>query len=209
MTDVTELRDHWYWRPGWRAGRSFYTWHITFADSPAVVDLGQQYAAALADLPEYDPIPLRWLHLTMQGIGFTDETERRTIDQIVEAARGRLAAIPPVDITIGPAQIDTEALKLPVQPVEALTGIRDAIRTAIADVRGEDNVTESPDYRPHVSIGYTNTTGPARRAVESLARHTPRTTQMTVEAVALIDLNRDHKMYQWTTVAEAQLGGHR
>ncbi|MGC4942220.1 2'-5' RNA ligase family protein [Kribbella sp. DT2] len=206
MTNVTELRDHWYWRPGWEVGRSFYTWHITFAAAPEVATLAEQYAAALADLPEYDPIPLEWLHLTMQGIGFTDEVERGIIDQVVDAARTRLAEVAPVTVTIGPAEIDPEALRLPVQPVEPLTGIRDAIRAAIADVRGPDNVTESPDYRPHVSLGYTNTTGPAHRALEALARHEPRTAQVTVDSVALIDLHRDHRMYQWTTVAEARLG---
>jgi 2'-5' RNA ligase len=206
MTDVTELRDHWYWRPGWKVGRSFYTWHITFANAPAVATLAEQYAAALAELPEYDPIPLEWLHLTMQGIGFTDEVDRAIVDQVVDAARTRLAKIAPVTITIGPAEIDPEALRLPVQPVEPLIGIRDAIRAAIADVCGEDNVPESSDYRPHVSLGYTNTTGPAQRALNSLVGHTPRTAQVTVDSAALIDLNRDHKMYQWTTVAKARLG---
>jgi 2'-5' RNA ligase len=208
MTDVTKLQDHWYWRPGWTVGRSFYTWHITFAAAPAVAALADQYAAAVADLPEYDPIPLQWLHLTMQGIGFTDEIDRDTVDQIVEAARTRLATVSPVKVTIGPAEIDPEALRLPVHPVEPLTGIRNAIRSAIADVRGRDNVTESTEYRPHVSLGYTNTTGPARRAADALARHEPHTAQVLVDAVALIDLNRDHKMYQWTTVAEARLDQH-
>ncbi|MDT5026262.1 MAG: hypothetical protein QOE61_2688, partial [Micromonosporaceae bacterium] len=32
-----DLRDHWYWRPGWSVGRRFYTWHLTFADQPDVV----------------------------------------------------------------------------------------------------------------------------------------------------------------------------
>jgi 2'-5' RNA ligase len=205
MTDVTELQDHWYWRPGWRVGRSFYTWHITFAEAPAVATLADEYAAALADLPEYDPIPLQWLHLTMQGIGFTDEIDQATADRVVEAARARLATVPPMDVTIGPAVIDPEALKLPVQPVEPLTAVRDAIREAITDVCGE--VSESPEYRPHVSLGYSNTSGPAQRALDALARHEPHTAEVTVDAVALIDLNRDHKMYQWTTVAEAKLGG--
>lgn len=204
MTDVTELQDHWYWRPGWRLGRSFYTWHITFADAPAVATLADEYAPALADLPEYDPIPLEWLHLTMQGIGFTDEVDRETADRVVELARARLASVPPVDVTIGPAVIDPEALKLPVQPVEPLIAIRDAIRAAITDVCGE--VSESTEYRPHVSLGYTNTTGPAQHALDVLAGHEPHTAQVRVEAVALIDLNRDHRMYQWTTVAEAKLG---
>lgn len=30
----------------------------------------------LDDLPTLDPLPVRWLQLTMQGIGFTDEVDR-------------------------------------------------------------------------------------------------------------------------------------
>ena len=30
----------------------------------------------------YDPVPLRWLHLTMQGIGFTDEVPRAQVHDI-------------------------------------------------------------------------------------------------------------------------------
>src|SRR5262249_45337699 len=26
-THPATLRNHWYWRPGWRPGRHFYTWH--------------------------------------------------------------------------------------------------------------------------------------------------------------------------------------
>ncbi|MEV4362688.1 hypothetical protein [Nonomuraea sp. NPDC049625] len=33
-TDDTETRGHWWWRPGWRVGRSFYTWHILVEDQP-------------------------------------------------------------------------------------------------------------------------------------------------------------------------------
>jgi hypothetical protein len=38
------MRDHWWWRPGWGVGRSFYTWHITFDDQPAVDRLAAEYA---------------------------------------------------------------------------------------------------------------------------------------------------------------------
>ncbi|MGH3777668.1 MAG: hypothetical protein ACRDRR_18385 [Pseudonocardiaceae bacterium] len=36
MTETAQfMRDHWWW-PGWRVGRSSYTWHVTFDDQPAV-----------------------------------------------------------------------------------------------------------------------------------------------------------------------------
>ena len=32
---VTAVRNHWYWRPGWRAGRHFYACHITLDKQPS------------------------------------------------------------------------------------------------------------------------------------------------------------------------------
>src|SRR5215211_568573 len=66
------MRDHWWWRPGWSQGRSFYTWHITFDGQPGMQQLADFYAPMLANLPMLDAVPVKWLHLTMQGIGFTD-----------------------------------------------------------------------------------------------------------------------------------------
>lgn len=79
MTVLEPMRDHWWWRPGWEVGRSFYTWHVTFADQPGAHQLVEDYAPALKDLPMFDPIPLRWIHLTTQGIGFTDEVDQSDI----------------------------------------------------------------------------------------------------------------------------------
>jgi hypothetical protein len=69
----------------------------------------------------------------MQGISFTDEVDRATVDRVVAAARTRLAEIEPVTVTIGPAEIDPEALRMLVRPVEPLVEIRNAIRAAIAE----------------------------------------------------------------------------
>jgi hypothetical protein len=52
---VERMRDHWWWRPGWRIGRSFYTWHITFGDQPAIDQLADGYAPALDGLPTLGP----------------------------------------------------------------------------------------------------------------------------------------------------------
>jgi hypothetical protein len=138
--DVTELepmRDHWWWRPGWRVGRSFYTWHVTFANQPAAHQLASDYTPVLAKLPMLDPIPVRWLHLTTQGI-----------DHVPEPADG---------------------------------------------------------FRPHVSLAYSNSAGPAEPLATALAAHTGHTAEVVVSSVSLIDLNRDRKTYEWTDVATVQL----
>ena len=95
MQHVDEGRNHWWWRPGWRAGRHFYACHLTPADQPELRRLVDTYQAALRDVPTVDLIPAQWLHLTMQGIGFTDEISSQEIERILAFAGGgsRLLAL--------------------------------------------------------------------------------------------------------------------
>lgn len=207
MTGLEPMRDHWWWRPGWEVGRSFYTWHVTFADQPGAHQLVEDYAPVLKDLPMFDPIPVRWIHLTTQGIGFTDEVDKIDVDKIVDAVRRRCAKVEPFSVTLGPARVDPEALMLPVRPVEPVALLRHAIREGIGDVWGADNVPESAEgFNPHVSLGYSNAAGPAEAVHEKLATHRTTTADVTISSVSLIDLNRDRKAYEWVDVATVPLG---
>ncbi|MCA1672128.1 MAG: 2'-5' RNA ligase family protein, partial [Actinobacteria bacterium] len=83
--------------------------------------------------------------------------------------------------------------------------LRAVIRAAIADV-GPDRVPEEADgFRPHVSLAYSNTTGPAEPIVERLTARPVTSAEITVHT-ALIDLNRDRRAYEWVDVATADLG---
>ncbi|MGM1060649.1 2'-5' RNA ligase family protein [Saccharothrix sp. Mg75] len=134
MSTAEPMREHWWWRPGWKTGRSFYTWHVTFADQPGAQRLVADYAPVLATLPQLDPVPARWLHLTLQGIGFTDEVAYDDVDRIVQAARRRCSELEPFTVTIGPAHVDPETIQMPARPLEPLAQLRLAIRAAIGDI---------------------------------------------------------------------------
>ncbi|MEU5696727.1 2'-5' RNA ligase family protein [Actinosynnema sp. NPDC020468] len=207
MNEAEPMRDHWWWRPGWKVGRSFYTWHITFADHPDVLRLVADYEPVLAALPRLDSVPARWLHLTLQGVGFTDEVARHDVDRIVDAARTRCAELAPFTITIGPAHLDPETVQMPARPLEPLAGLRAAIRSAIGDVWGHDNVPEAETgFRAHVSLAYSNRAGSARDVARTLTGHAEHSAHTTVSSVALIDLNRDQRAYEWIDVATVALG---
>jgi len=207
VTESEPMRSHWWWRPGWRVGRSFYTWHITFADQPAARRLVSDYAPALAALPMLDPVPVRWLHLTLQGIGFTDEVNRGDVDRIVNAARKRCAGLEPFTAIVGPAHVDPETIQMPARPLEPIANLRLAIRAAIGDVWGPGNVPEpEAGFRAHVSLGYSNTAGPAEPIERGLNTHGEHIAEVTVSSVSLIDLNRDHHSYEWVDVASVALG---
>jgi 2'-5' RNA ligase len=169
-----------------------------------------QYSQLLAKLPILDPVPVRWLHLTTQGIGFTDEVSRGDVDQIVSAARRRCAALAPFSVTLGPAHVDPEVIFLPVQPAAPLAQVRQAIRDAIGEVWGQDNVPEPPNgFRPHVSLAYSNAAGPIEPVAEAVSGYTPHTAEVTVSSVSLIDLNRDNQAYEWVDIATVTLDGER
>jgi 2'-5' RNA ligase len=201
------MRDHWWWRPGWRAGRRMYTWHVTFDDQPQLHELVRNYQAALAPLPGLDLVPMCWLHLTMQGIAFTDEVSLQDVADIAEATRKRLATQQPVALSVGPAAVDPEAIMLDVSPAGALDPVRTTIRTAIADVEGAARVPEPENWTPHISVAYSNSDGTATPYAEALSMVTQTPINLTVSAVHLIELSRDTHLYRWTTKVEALLSG--
>jgi 2'-5' RNA ligase len=210
---VDRMRDHWWWRPGWQAGRRFYTWHITFdedtvgQDRAALHRLVCDYQAHLG-MPGLDLVPLEWLHLTMQGVGFVDEVSDQDIARIAEAARSRCAHLPPVTVALGPARLRPEAVGLYVVPEEPVGQVRAAIRAAVAEVWGIDRVPElEGGFTPHVSLAYSNMDGPAEPLAAMLAKLPPASVMVTIRAAQLIVLGRDDHVYRWTTRATVPLAG--
>ncbi|TDD79920.1 2'-5' RNA ligase family protein [Actinomadura rubrisoli] len=205
MTSAPEsMRDHWWWRPGWKVGRRMYTWHITFDGQAELHQLVHEYQARLAGLPGLDPIPEQWLHLTTQGLGFADEVPDEVVVQVVGKVRSRLADVPPVEVSVGPAIVDPEVVRLKVHPAAALVPIRTAIRDAIIEATG--SVGESPDWNPHVSVAYSNVEGPLAEIAAVLAEELP-PVQTAIKDVQLILLGRDEQCYTWDTKAVVPLTG--
>ncbi|MFJ2810301.1 2'-5' RNA ligase family protein [Kitasatospora sp. NPDC087271] len=199
------MADHWWWRPGWTTGTRWYTWHLVFDGADDLHGLAADYRHALADVPGLDLVPDRWLHLTMQGLGSTDEVSAADARAIVDAATSRLAKIPAFDLALGPAIVAPEALLLTVDPAEPVRAVRSAIRAAIADVWPE--VPEQADgFRPHVSVAYSNADGPAQPAADALAGVTTYPATARIASAELIVLGRDRRMYEWEAAARVPLG---
>lgn len=205
-TDV--MRDHWWWRPGWRIGRTMYTWHITFDGQESLHRLVTAYQSALKPLPGLDLIPRQWLHLTMQGVGFTDEVPESDVRAIVDAARVRCATIAPFELTFGAPKVDPEAIMFALHPAEQAQALRRQARGAIGDVWTPQRVPESEEWAPHVSIAYSNSTGPTAPYAEALSQVVADQAALVVSTVELIVLNRDNRMYEWETFASVPLGSH-
>jgi 2'-5' RNA ligase len=203
------VRDHWWWRPGWRIGRRFYTWHLTFEGQDTLQALVNSYQRHLATVPGLDLVPQQWLHLTMQGVGFTDETDDDEVDRIVTGARLRLAQLPVAELTFHQPLLRPEAIVLPAMPTTTVEAIRDAIRAAIAEAR-KINVRQVPEadvkFIPHVTVAYISHEGAAHPLLAVLRKVNAAPATARVPAASLIILNRDQHVYQWHEHSIVPLG---
>jgi 2'-5' RNA ligase len=218
MTDlqvqhVDEGRDHWWWRPGWRAGRHFYACHLTPADQPELRRLVDTYQAALHDVPTTDLVPTRWLHLTMQGIGFTDEINSQEIEQVLLSLRERLRAVEPPTVTFQWPTVSHEAVYLLAQPPEPLQRLRltayDAIAAELDPGKFHEPRSAVDQYHPHVSVAYINADGPTKPIVDAIGDLDPTTLQpalVTFTQASLLVFHRDHRMYEWTRAEPIPIG---
>ena len=198
--------DHWWWRPGWHKGIRFYAFHLTFGgtDQADVQRLMGAYRTALAGLPDLDLVPDRWLHLTMQGLGFADRLTDHQVDTVIQAARSALAAIPPFEVRLAAPVITPEAIESFAEPAEPVAAVRNAIRGAIRQVM---DVPEPADgFLPHVSIAYSNGTLPYAIAQAALDNVTAVPATARITHANLIEMHRDNMMYEWENYASIYLG---
>ena len=82
--------------------------------------------------------------------------------------------------------------------------MRAALRAAIADVWSDDQVPDTSEWTPHVSLAYSNAAGPAEPYIAALASCTD-TAETVIGSVQLIVLGRDQRVYEWSTLADLQL----
>jgi 2'-5' RNA ligase len=209
------MRRHWWWRPGWRAGRRLYAWHLTFGDQ--TVSRGRAhlrrvvggYQARLAGLPGLDLVPADWLHLTLQPVGFADEVAAGDAERIVVAVRRRCATLAPPRLTLGPAQLQAEGVWLPAAPTATVGRVRAAVRAGIAEVWGaaRARVPEAAGaFTPHVSLAYSDTDGPDAPFAAALAATAPRSATVELTAIQAISLGRDAHLYRWEILATVPFG---
>ena len=204
---ATQLLDHWYWRPGHRPGRPFYTWHLTFEGQPVLHQLVIEYQGALRRFRTLDAVPVPWIHVTMHGVGFVDEVPARDLDALTTAVGRELADLRPPTVRFHHAAARPEAIVLYPYPALDVQTIRGAVRHAITTTLGRERVTE-PDtgYQPHLTVAYVNRSGPSAAILDALTRVDPKPAYISIRAVSLIALERDVRGYRWQTIGVASLG---
>jgi 2'-5' RNA ligase len=201
-----QMADHWWQRPGRRPDRELYHWHMLLHDQPAVRELVEVAQERLAGLSGLDLVPIQWLHLTTYIIGFVDEVPEEKITAMVAEARRLLTPMSPIPIMLGRIFYHPEAITLPVEPIDALSPVLDAVRAA-SDVVGCSGHTDTNPWRPHISIAYSNGAWPTAPIIAALGRSLPSISVM-IGSVSLVAQTQVGRTWQWRAVAEVPFAGN-
>ena len=200
--DVSDVQNHWWWRPGWREGRHIYACHLILNDQPQLRALVARYQEALKPLSMLDLIPPQWLHITTQGIGFVDEVSPDEAEAIRQGIADRLKQIDPPIVTFQHPTIRPEAVLIKAHPAEPLYSIRQQIHHAVVDVVGSDRAEPLPrpeDYAPHVSIAYVNADAQAVPIAAAIKGIEVEPVTVTFTKADFLEFHRDHRMYECTS----------
>jgi len=109
-------------------------------------------------------------------------------------------------LTFARPVLHREAVVLPPTDPTPLTVIRDAVRAGIEDTHAPAEGDPTRAFRPHVSLAYVNAAAdvaPVRAALDTVQAEP---VDVVLTHVSLIELHRDHRMYQWATVATVPIG---
>jgi 2'-5' RNA ligase len=196
------MADHWGPRAD-IAGRAVYHWHMLFGDQPAVHELAALAQRKLDGLPGLDPVPLRWLHLTTLVVGFADEVPPPSLDTMLSTARGLLAELEPIGVSLGRVLYHPEAVVLAVEPPTALEPVLSAVAIATREA-GLPGRTATDPWLPHITVAYSNCTGPAEPVIEAVGRRLP-PTEITIRSVSLVAQRQVGHSWQWQLVDEVRL----
>lgn len=203
---VDFMQNHWD-RPGWLEGRRTYHWMLSFHDDQAVQDLADRCQTELLR-PDFDPVPLDALHLTVGRVAFTDETALATVDRLVEIAKLKCKPLAPFALDVGPLAGSRGALRFTVAPWLPLLELHRTLAEATQDVFGDAARMRTKDFRPHLSIAYCNQTVPVPDLLPLVGRlRALRPAATFVEAVSLVELRRDGRTYRYDELARLDLAG--
>jgi 2'-5' RNA ligase len=204
-TPHPSLRNHWSWRPEWASDRPRLLWYLTFDSHPELARAARVAQERLRAVPTVDLVPVPWLHLTLEDVGFVDELPPEQVDRVVATADAAVADWTPPALTLGPLAPMEDAVVLQADPAHELDDLRGRLRGATSAVLGPTATSILEHHPPHVTLGYLNDScdpstvmAPLEPCVEQV--------QVVVPRVTLAAVTRRDRHYQWTARAELALG---
>lgn len=196
---------HWWWRPGWGPETRYLTFHLTFDSEPALAAVAERHSRLLTSLPNVDPVPTPWLHLTMTGVGHVSEVS----DEIVQALCARIIDDAADHIDQQPAIVfdalyfGRDGLSLTGNAPDWLTTLRQQQEQAVEDLLGGPR--EWYRVRPHVSLAYYDGEVDESALLKGITDTGLDDVVITGPTLSLLELRREGHLYRWRTVGERRL----
>jgi 2'-5' RNA ligase len=211
VTDAATVVNHWTELSEWWPGRSLFACYLTFETQPQLHQVVTAYQGALADLPALDLIWQEWLHLTVQGIAFTDELDPGQADQLAAAVRDELAVQPSREFRLAPPLIGSDGVYLPAAEPQPLAAVRESVAAAVGRMLAPRSLYALPgqgggEFVPHVSIAYANGEVPREAVMDRLRGVDVPSVTVRCDAVSMINLRRDHRRWAWTDAMKIPFG---
>jgi 2'-5' RNA ligase len=199
------LHDHWQWRPEWACDRACVLWYVTFESQPELSCQASLAHERLRRLPLVDVVPLPWLHLTVDDVGFADELSPRELEDVVAAARAAVAGWVAPPLSLGPIRPMEDSVVLQAGPAAELGDLRDRLRSATSAVRGPEAVSGLDAFWPHVTLAYLNDACSSELVMEPLGPLCDARLVVAAPRLTLASVTRQDRHYQWTALAELPL----
>jgi 2'-5' RNA ligase len=211
VTDAATVVNHWTKLSEWSPGRSLLACYLTFEMQPDLHEVVTTYQGALADLPTLDLIWQEWLHLTVQGIAFTDELDPGQAEKVVTAVRDELAVQRSCAFTLQPPMVGNDGVYLPAAQPQPLAAVRESVAAAAGRMLAPRSLYALPgqgdsEFVPHVSIAYANGEVPREAVVDRLCRVDVPSVTVRVDDISMIKLRRDHRRWAWTDAVKIPFG---
>jgi 2'-5' RNA ligase len=199
-----QMEDHWVSEPGADPARTQLMWFVTFRDHPEVAEMVAAAQERLAGISGLDLVPRDWLHMTTVVGGFSDEITVDQAEAMSDHARRLLSPVPPVRITLGRILYHPRAIMLDARPHDALDAVVQAVQHATRLATGSEGRLYHNPWVPHITVAYSNTSGPAAPVIEALGRELP-SREVAVKSISLIS-QAPEQLWTWDSISEVQLG---
>ena len=201
VPDAEELREHWWWRPGWRPDTRMLAWHLTFEGESSLHGLARRLQGALAGVDVLDPVPPEWLHLSVAEFGATDDFTDDCVRQAINAAHECISGLGTLELTFTRVVVFAESVVVLPAKSPALASLRRGLRDSVVQVRGPGAPPDSTPFAPHVSVAYAHGPAPGAAVVRALQEAAPADVGPVRPTLTLAETHRVGRQYQWRAVS--------
>ena len=204
------LADHWVPSQEWAPQRYLAACYLTLADGSPLLPVVAAYQRELSALPGLDLVERRWLHVTVQGVEFSDRFDAVHMPAFLAALRDHLAELPPMHLVASEAVLGGSGIFLPLHPAEPVAEIQQVVRRLVRTHLGIEAPYVLPGqdrWPPHLTVAYANAHIPAAEVLPRLEAVAHEPLPVRFDRLSFLSLRRMPRSWEWTDEQSFGLSG--